>query len=74
MIQRSQIFVMHKLGHTQRDNFKILQKSVLTTIQRYHETSSFSDKYRSGRPFKTTERADNLIRRICYATLIYLIN
>ena len=66
IIQRSQLFVMHQLGHSQRDianYFNVSKSTVFDTIHRYNETNSFSDRPRSGRPLKTTERTDNLIRR-----------
>jgi len=66
--QRAQIVILHEEGQSQRNIGKFVGVSktgVATTLKRYAETNSFTDRKRPGRPRKTSESEDRYIMMIC---------
>lgn len=61
----AQIVILNKTVHSEREFAQILgvsQKGLRTTLERFAETKSFSDRKRSGLPRKTTESDDGHIQ------------
>ena len=66
-VLRSNIVLLGEEGYSQRDiadRLNVSKTGVQETLSRYRDTGSFTPKKRPGRPRKTTDRTDNIMRRI----------
>ena len=65
-IQRCQIVILHKEGHTERRIDERLRCSIAAVhqaIEKFKELGTYADAKRSGRPRKITPKTDNIIKR-----------